>query len=117
MSDAELERAACTPSQWVAIKSSNDRGDHGCLPIRATQIIEDPNHPIHPQLEHLYLVPGGCYFVASSVIIYLGVWDLGYVPDSDKSSKPTNMWTTIINGSENFLVHPTPDGLGTQILA
>jgi len=133
MADAELERAATAPLRWIALSSSKARNDDGVLPPRATRFIKDPMGSIadgiqlpdskyldsHSEyvVDCLYLVPGGRYLVASGPNC-LSVWDLGYVSDGMESSngKPIKIWATTVNHMDEFVVHPTPDGLGIRIL-
>lgn len=130
MSDAELEHAATAPFRWIALSASEHRHNSaGLLLSRTKRTIENPIESIKNVLQipkdwwatnftGLYLVPGGRYLVTSCWDCCLAVWDLGYVSDGDMSTdgKPPKMWVTKANYIENFVVHPTPDGLGIRIL-
>lgn len=125
MSIAELERAAIAPFRWIARSlNSKDRNVDGTLPSRRTQILENSVvSMVNEQQEsvdsiNVYLVPGGRYLVVGGPDC-LGVWDLGYISSNDISSdgKPTKVWATTVKQISNFIVQPTPDGLGIRILA
>ena len=125
MSLLELERAATAPSRWIMLSSSKDRNPNKLLSSRTTVTrITNNSIPFTSDsadlvFQHLYLVPGGRYLVASSRIRdCIGVWDLGYVFDGAMSSaeKTTTVWVTRINKPYGFTVCPTPDGLGIRIL-
>ena len=60
-------------------------------------------------------MPGRHYLVAGS-LEYLALWDLGYASDGDVSWQPVNIWGTAIKMVQDFLVHPTPNGMGICIL-
>ena len=130
MTDHELERAATAPFRWSVLSCSEDRDEYGNLPARMAHSVVNPigtliAPPLHEFLEperfedftKLYLVPGGRYLVIDGTDC-LSVWDLGYVSYDDTkfaTGKPNRMWTTEVNGIEDFLVHPSPDGQGIRI--
>ena len=130
MTDHELERAATAPFRWTMLSWSKDRDKDGNLPVRMARSIKHPTGTLNAPPRHeflepepfedftkLYLVPGGRYLVIDGTDC-LSVWDLGYVSDDDTEYEygtANRMWTTEVNGIEDFLVHPTPDGQGIRI--
>lgn len=108
MSVAELERAATTPRRWIALSSSKKKAKDGFLICKTR-----PLKGLH--FHSLHLIPGGRYLVAYG-LDYLTVWDMGYVSNSDAFWQPTKIWGTAVKGVQDFLVHPTPDGMGIRIL-
>jgi hypothetical protein len=120
MSVAELERAATAPFRWIVRSSSKDRNAHGILPSRRIQILKNSViSMMNRYVEMLdpidvYLVPGGRYLVVGGPDC-LGIWDLG--GDISSDGKPTMIWATTVNQIRNYIVQPTPDGLGIRILA
>ena len=126
MSMAELECVATASMRWIALSSSEDRNDDGLLPRRATRTIKNPVKFMMDALQinenwrseviiDLFLVPGGCCLVASTTNC-VGVWDLGYISGGNVSTdgESIKIWVRYMDG---FLVHPTLDGLGVQVLA
>jgi len=120
MSDAELERAATAPSRWIALSYVEAKKDDHFLPPRVTRV-KDPSTLMGFEglastdlLANLYLVPGGRYLVIGGQNC-LGVWDLGYNTNAGMSSDE-NIWTAPVDDIQDFIVHPTPDGLGIRIL-
>jgi len=108
MSVAQLERAATAPSRLIALSFSKDRTNDGLLPRRSTRMIRYP-----PSISYcspnMYLIPGGRYLVAAGMGC-LNVFDLS------SEGTQTKMWTTTLEYTDDFVVHPTPDGQGIRIL-
>jgi hypothetical protein len=113
MSVAELERAATAPRRWIALSSSEKRNKDGVLPNRMARPLKNLQGR---RYHELYLVPGGRYLVACD-LVYLSVWDLGFVSDKDPFLQTTQVWVTARKNISGFLVNPTPDGMGIRILA
>jgi hypothetical protein len=116
MNDLEIEKAAMGPRRWIELCSAYEK-----------QHLNDPTAILRPRktrnIDHLFatgvyfestyifLVPGGRYLVSCSPSD-ISVLDLGYTSSADCKLIAS---VVLEGGSDVFIVHTTPDGMGLAI--